>query len=49
MRHSKVWKKTDFADADTKRLKKPLLASRNLIRIKHLGVAGFDSTPSGWF
>jgi len=26
----------------------PLLASRNLICIKHLGLA-VDSTPTGWF
>ena len=26
----------------------PLLASRNLICIKHLGLA-VDSTPAGWF
>ena len=35
--------------ADTKELQSPLLESRNLIEIKNLRLAGFDSTPAGWF
>jgi hypothetical protein len=39
----------EMAAADMKKMKTLLLASRNLLRIKLLRVAGFDSPPTGWF